>query len=98
MSTFVDLASRRWAHVELYNCRSFVRELAALLAADGEASVAEALDNVYRFVVLEREVHGNRLRGWACGFSVAWRLAVKITVLLQTAIYKKCIRFCVCEE
>jgi hypothetical protein len=29
---------------------------------------------------------------------VAWRLAVKITVLLQTAIYKKCIRFCVCEE
>ena len=63
MSTFVDLASRRWAHVELYNCRSFVRELAALLAAGGEACVAEALDNVYRFVVLEREVHGDRLRG-----------------------------------
>ena len=63
MSAFVDLASRRWAHVELYNCRSFVRELAALLAAGGEACVAEAFDNVYRFVVLEREVHGDRLRG-----------------------------------
>ena len=57
-----DLASRRWAHVELYNCRSFVRELAQLLAAE-EASVEEAFDNVFRFVVLEREAHGDRVRG-----------------------------------
>ena len=62
MSAFVDLASRRWAHVELYNCRSFVRELAALLAADA-ASVTTAFDNVFRFVQLEREAHGDRLRG-----------------------------------
>ena len=62
MSSFVDLAARRWAHVELYNCRSFVRELAALLAAEA-ASVGAAFDNVYRFVTLEREVHGDRLRG-----------------------------------
>ena len=62
LSAFVGLASRRWAHVELYNCRSFVRELAALLAADA-ASVTTAFDNVFRFVQLEREAHGDRLRG-----------------------------------
>ena len=58
----MELASRRWANVELYNCRSFVRELASILAADA-VSVTEALDNVFRFVVLEREAHGDRLRG-----------------------------------
>ena len=31
---FASLAARRWTHVELYKCRSFVSELAALLAAD----------------------------------------------------------------
>ena len=62
LSSFVELASRRWTHVELYNCRSFVRELAELLAAE-EASVDEAFDNVFRFVVLEREAHGDRVRG-----------------------------------
>lgn len=56
------LASRRWGHVEVYNCRSFVRELAAVLAAD-EASVDAAVDHVFRFVVLEREAHGDRVRG-----------------------------------
>ena len=56
------LAARRWAHVELYNCRSFVRELATVLAAE-EAIVDEAVDNVFRFVVLEREAHGDRVRG-----------------------------------
>ena len=53
---------RRWANVELFNCRSFVRELATRLAADA-ASVDEAFDNVFRFVVLEREAHGDRVRG-----------------------------------
>eukprot|EP00966_Prymnesium_polylepis_P004354 99804-Prymnesium_polylepis.1 len=62
MSAFVGLASRRWAHVELYNCRSFVRELAVLLAADA-ATIPAAFDNVFRFVALEREAHGDRLRG-----------------------------------
>ena len=62
LSSFVGLASTRWAHVELYNCRSFVRELAERLAED-ETSVTEAFDNVFRFVVLEREMHGDRQRG-----------------------------------
>ena len=48
--------------MELYNCRSFVRELATVLAAE-EAIVDEAVDNVFRFVVLEREAHGDRVRG-----------------------------------
>lgn len=62
LSAFVRLASKRWAHVELYNCRSFVKELAELLVAD-TTCVDKALDNVFRFVVLEREAHGDRLRG-----------------------------------
>ena len=55
---FADLASRRWAHVELYNCRSFVRELVTILVGD-EARVVEAFDSVFRFVVLERELHAS---------------------------------------
>lgn len=62
VAAFLRLASRRWAHVELYNCRSFVRELVTQLAADA-ASVDAAFDDVYRFVVLEREAHGERARG-----------------------------------
>jgi hypothetical protein len=58
---FASLAARRWTHVELYKCRSFVSELAALLAAD-RARVDEAFDDVFRFVVLEREARGDRAR------------------------------------
>ena len=61
-AAFARLASRRWASVELYNCRSFARELFAELVADG-AKVEEALDNVFRLVVLERERHGDRAHG-----------------------------------
>ena len=62
LASFADLASRRWAHVELYNCRSFVRELTEILVAD-MARVSQAFDDVFRFVVLEREMHGDRRRG-----------------------------------
>ena len=62
LSAFVRLASRRWCHVELYNCRSFVREMAERLASD-ETTVTQAFDDVFRFVVLEREAHGDRARG-----------------------------------
>ena len=57
MSAFVDLAARRWAHVELYNCRSFVREMLGKLlpATTAAASVEQMFDDVFRFVVLERE-------------------------------------------
>ena len=59
---FVALASRRWTHIELYNCRSFVKELAGKLAEE-EADIDEAFERVFRFVVLERENHGDRVRG-----------------------------------
>ena len=45
-SAFVDLASRRWANVELYNCRSFVSEMLLELTADPE-SVHDAFEEAF---------------------------------------------------
>ena len=56
-AVFLSLAARRWGDTRLYNCRSFVREMLGKLlpATTAAASVEQMFDDVFRFVVLERE-------------------------------------------
>ena len=56
-AVFLSLAARRWGDTRLYNCRSFVREMLGELlpAPTAAASVEQMFDDVFRFVVLERE-------------------------------------------
>ena len=68
-STFVQLASRRWAHVELYNCRSFVHEMLLELNSD-EASVQEALTRTYCCVAQMHDPEGPAAAGNPWG--TAW--------------------------
>ena len=65
-STFVALASRRWAHMELYNCRSFVREMLLELKADG-ASVQQMLTRTFCAVAQMHDPLGPAVAGnpWA---------------------------------
>ena len=49
-AAFVSLASRRWANVELYNCRSFVREMLLELGVSPEG-VHHAFDTTFGAVV-----------------------------------------------
>lgn len=56
-AVFLSLAARRWGDMRLYYCRSFVREMLGELlpAPTAAASVEQMFDDVFRFVVLERE-------------------------------------------
>lgn len=65
-STFIALALRRWAHVELYNCRSFVQEMLLKLDMDA-ASVREMLTRTFCAVAQMQDPDGPAAAGnpWA---------------------------------
>jgi hypothetical protein len=78
-STFVALASRRWAHVELYNCRSFVREMLLELKAD-DASVQQMLTRTFCAVAQMHDPFGPTVAGnpWANAWFRSEAIAAKI--------------------